>query len=80
VVISSEIGARKPAHVTYERVCQLLAVAPEQAVYIADEEEDLAGCQAAGMFPIFIAGEDDSSSIGLRIDSLSDLLRLLQPT
>ena len=74
VVISSEIGARKPDAVTYLRTCELLHVSPHCAVYIADEEEDLVGCEAAGMFPIFIAGEDRHSRVGLPIKTVSDLL------
>lgn len=77
VLISSDIGARKPDLLTYERICQLLDVPPEHSVYIADEEEDLIGCQDAGMFPIFIPGEDASSSVGFRVESVSDLLHVL---
>ncbi|MBM4432206.1 MAG: HAD family hydrolase, partial [Chloroflexi bacterium] len=77
VVISSKVRARKPDLITYERICQLLSIAPERAVYIADEEEDLVGCQAAGMFPIFVPGEDAHSRVGLPIARLSDLLVFL---
>ena len=77
VAISSEIGARKPDLRTYQRICQALSIAPERAVYIADEEEDLVGCQAAGMVPIFIPGEDACSRVGLPIARLSDLLLIL---
>ena len=73
VVISSDIGARKPHPLAYQRICGMMHIAPEQAAYIADEEEDLVGCQAVGMFPIFIAGQDASSSVGLVIERLSDL-------
>jgi FMN phosphatase YigB (HAD superfamily) len=78
VVISSEIGARKPDLLGYERVCQMLKVAPEKAIYVADEEEDLIACQAVGMFPIFVPGEDAGSTVGLLLENVSDLPRLLQ--
>jgi len=77
VVISSEIGARKPDAVTYLRTCELLNVSPHCAVYVADEEEDLVGCEAAGMFPVFIPGEDRHSGVGLPIRNVSDLLNWL---
>ncbi len=73
VVISSDIGARKPDPRTYLRICERIQMLPEHAVYVADEEEDLVGCQAVGMFPVFIAGEDASSRIGLSIERVSDL-------
>lgn len=76
VLISSDVGVRKPAPVIYERVCQLLGVAPRLAAYVGDEEEDLIGCQAVGMLPVFIPGQDSASSVGLRIETISDLLRL----
>ncbi len=74
VVISSEIGARKPDPRTYLCICEQIQVPPERAVYVADEEEDLAGCQAVGMFPVFISGEDASSRVGLSIGRVSDLV------
>jgi len=77
VVFSSQLGARKPAPWTYERICQLIRVPPQQAMYVADEEEDLIGCQAVGMFPVFIPGQDAASRVGLCIDALSALPRLL---
>ncbi len=77
VVISSEVGQRKPAGLVYRLVCEELNVPPGSTVYIADEEEDLLGCQAAGMFPIFIPGEDSQSDVGLEVGHVSDLLDLL---
>jgi putative hydrolase of the HAD superfamily len=76
VVISSDIGARKPDPLPYQHICHRMHIAPQQAAYIADEEEDLVGCQAVGMFPIFIAGQDASSSVGWVIERLSELLAL----
>jgi putative hydrolase of the HAD superfamily len=77
VVFSSQIGARKPLPLPYEQTCTLLQVPPEQALYVADEEEDLVGCQAVGMFPVFVPGEDSTSQVGLLLNALSDLPFLL---
>ena len=73
VVISSDIGARKPDLRTYLSICERIGVAPEHAVYVADEEEDLVGCQAVGMLPVFIPGQDSNSRVGLWIERVSDL-------
>jgi putative hydrolase of the HAD superfamily len=73
VVISSDIAARKPDPLPYLSICEQLQVPPEHAVYVADQEEDLVGCQALGMFPVFIPGQDASSRVGLWIRRISDL-------
>ena len=78
VVISSEVGMRKPDALIYRRACVELGVRPSRAAYIGDEEEDMVGAQAVGMLPIFIPGEDRSSSVGLQIDHLADLVALLK--
>ena len=80
VLISSDVGVRKPDPLPLRLICELMRVAPPEAVYVADEEEDLEAAQALGMFPIFIPGEDASSRIGLQIEAVSDLLRVLQTT
>jgi len=77
VLISSDLGARKPDLITYQSICRLLNVAPQRAIYIADEEGDLVGAAAAGMVPIFVPGEDSFSRIGLAISRAADLLTLL---
>jgi len=77
VLISSDIGVRKPDTVLYQRICQLLGVSPCEALYVADEEEDLRAAQAVGMFPVFIPGEDASSHVGVQIDEVADLLCIL---
>jgi len=74
VLISSDVGVRKPDPEVYQRICRLVRVPPGAAAYVADEEEDLLAAQAVGMFPVFIPGEDATSRVGLRVASVSDLL------
>jgi putative hydrolase of the HAD superfamily len=76
VVISSEVGVRKPDTGIYRQACEALGVPPSRAAYIGDEEEDMVGAQAVGMLPIFIPGQD-LSSIGMLIDRVADVLPLL---
>ncbi len=78
VVISSNLGLRKPDARTYQRACEELGVSPLRATYIGDEEEDMIGAQAAGMLPLFIPGQDADSSVGLQIDRVADLPALLR--
>ena len=73
VLVSSDIGVRKPDLSAYHDVCRMLGVQPGAAAYVADEEEDLVAAETVGMFPIFIPGEDRESRVGTRIEHLSDL-------
>jgi FMN phosphatase YigB (HAD superfamily) len=74
VLVSSDMGIRKPDLAAYREICRMLTVSPGSAVYVADEEEDVVAAEKVGMFPIFIPGEDRESKIGTRIERLSDLL------
>jgi putative hydrolase of the HAD superfamily len=74
ILISSDMGVRKPDLAPYREICRMLEVRPEAAVYVADEEEDVVAAERVGMFPIFIPGEDRESSIGTKIKVLSDLI------
>jgi putative hydrolase of the HAD superfamily len=74
VLVSSDIGVRKPDLAPYRDVCRVLQVRPEVAVYVADEEEDLVAAERVGMFPVFIPGEDRESKVGIKIERLSELL------
>jgi HAD superfamily hydrolase (TIGR01509 family) len=74
VLISSDRGMRKPDLALYREICRMLGVRPESAAYVADEEEDVVAAERAGMFPVFIPGEDRESKVGTRIERLSELL------
>ncbi len=76
VLISSDAGRRKPDAGLYVRACELAGCAPDTSVYVADEEEDLLAAQSAGMYPVFMPGEEAHCDIGVCIDKLSDLLSL----
>jgi len=78
VVISSQVGLRKPDPRLYRQVCEELGVLTSRAAYIGDEEEDMVGAEAVGMLPIFIPGEDSDSRVGLKIERLKDVLALLE--
>jgi putative hydrolase of the HAD superfamily len=74
ILISSDIGVRKPDLAAYQEICRMLEVRPEAAVYVADEEEDVVAAERVGMFPVFIPGEDRESSVATKIKGLSALI------
>jgi HAD superfamily hydrolase (TIGR01509 family) len=74
ILISSDMGIRKPDPATYRHICRMLEVSPGAAVYVADEEEDVVAAERMGMFPVFIPGEDRESSVGTKIKGLADLI------
>lgn len=55
VVISSEVGYRKPHPAFYDAVCNRLGLAPRQILYVGDDvENDLRGSQRAGFRAVLI--------------------------
>ncbi|MBE0477689.1 HAD family hydrolase [Candidatus Aerophobetes bacterium] len=77
ILISSEIGERKPHLMLYLKICEALKVELEKSAYIADEEEDLVVPEKIGMLPVFIPGEAFSSKVGITIKSLKELENIL---
>lgn len=49
VVLSHELGVVKPHPLTYETIAEQLGVLPEEAVFIDDRKEFIAGALAVGM-------------------------------
>jgi putative hydrolase of the HAD superfamily len=76
LIISSEVGWRKPAPKFFEAVCQRLACEPGQILFIGDSiENDYAGARSAGMRALLIdaAGRHVQSDVR-RIGSLAELV------
>jgi putative hydrolase of the HAD superfamily len=76
VLISTEVGVRKPSAEIYRRACALLGVPPAKAAYIGDENEDMIGALQVGMLPVFIPGQDETSGVGIQIEDVADVLVL----
>ncbi len=55
VVISSEVGVKKPQPAIFTLALEQTGLSREEAVYVGDTEADVAGAIAAGIHPIFIA-------------------------
>lgn len=78
LVISSEIGWRKPAPEFFAAMCQQAASAPEQVLYVGDDPvNDYEGAQAAGLQAVLFA-PDKSIAVPAEvyINALSDILDL----
>ncbi len=55
LVISSEIGWKKPAPAFFAALCEQVALAPEQVLLIGDDpDNDLAGALAAGLHALLL--------------------------
>jgi putative hydrolase of the HAD superfamily len=60
IVESSQTGLRKPDPAIYELVCQRLAIAPSQAVFLDDLGINLKPARAMGMTTIKVADPDEA--------------------
>jgi HAD superfamily hydrolase (TIGR01509 family) len=79
VVISSEVGIRKPDAGIYQVLLQRLEAKPEDCVFIDDRIPNLVAAQSLGIIPLWLGRQDDSNAreISYRIKNLSDLPALV---
>ena len=61
VVVSCEVGLRKPDAAMYEHVSQLLAVEPEATVLLDDFPSNIAGARAAGWHGVLVGADFDAA-------------------
>jgi putative hydrolase of the HAD superfamily len=55
ILISEEIGQRKPHAAIFEAACQALRITPAEAIFIGDSPSiDIAGAKGAGMGAIWL--------------------------
>ena len=55
VIISSEVGVKKPDPAIFSFGLEQTGLAPNDVVYVGDTQEDVTGAIAAGIRPIFLA-------------------------
>ncbi|MDJ0987590.1 MAG: HAD family hydrolase [Desulfobacterales bacterium] len=70
IIISSEVGVKKPDPAIFELALQHAGIAPAQAVYVGDTQDDVTGAIAAGIQPVFITRTDnptDSSALDFQM-------------
>lgn len=75
VVISGEVGWRKPSRYIFEAALSKLSASPEEAVFVGDEyETDILGAKKIGMRAILLDRENtDSEEADMSITSLDEL-------
>jgi len=54
IIISSEVGAKKPDPAIFGPALQQIGLSPGQVVYVGDTAADVAGAIAAGIHPVLI--------------------------
>jgi HAD superfamily hydrolase (TIGR01509 family) len=65
VVVSGEVGVKKPDPRIFSPALSQTGLRPDQAIYVGDSPEDVAGALAAGLHPILIRRDGaDSSQAG----------------
>jgi putative hydrolase of the HAD superfamily len=76
LVISSEVGWRKPAAQFYSSLCQAVGLAPEQTLYVGDDRAvDYDGARAAGLQAVLLDRTQQEQPPVRRVTRLSELLR-----
>ena len=75
LVISSEVGWRKPAPEFFAAMCRCVTLPPEQILYVGDDRvNDYEGARAAGLQAILFDPRGRYGSfVGQRLERLSDL-------
>jgi HAD superfamily hydrolase (TIGR01549 family) len=71
IVISGEIGVKKPDPRIFGRALEETGLTPREVVYVGDTEEDIVGARAAGITPILIRRFDNRTD-GAALDFASD--------
>jgi HAD superfamily hydrolase (TIGR01662 family) len=67
IVVSDEVGWRKPKPVIFERALEHLAIRPGQALFVGDRADvDVAGAQAVGMASAWINREASDLPEGMK--------------
>jgi putative hydrolase of the HAD superfamily len=78
LVISSEVGYRKPAPDFFLAVREAAALPPEQILFVGDDRaNDFEGARAAGMHAVLYDPAGVESALGPRITQLRELLHLV---
>lgn len=64
IIISSEVGWRKPSPDFFKAICEIMNLAPEHIAFVGDDvQNDFEGAQAAGMLAILVDPHEAAKSI-----------------
>ena len=75
IVVSGEVGWKKPANQIFATALSNLSIEPKDAVYVGDEyEADMVGAKNAGMHTVYLSCEPDArDTIDVTIRLLTEL-------
>jgi putative hydrolase of the HAD superfamily len=75
VIISAEVGWRKPAPAFFAAMCASIALPPQQVLYVGDDlENDFLGAQAAGCRAVLLDAGSKHGGLAPRVGALGELL------
>ena len=79
ILTSQQVGFRKPHLEGYSRAAVELKCAPENCIFIGDEEKDVVGANKAGMVSVLLDRNGHNRNFGQRytIVSLTELMSLI---
>jgi putative hydrolase of the HAD superfamily len=85
IVVSGEVGVKKPDPAIFRLALQRTGLRPEETVYVGDTDEDVTGSLAAGIAPILIRRDQPAQnespsggrSVGADIGATSPAVRTI---
>jgi len=78
VIVSGDVGTKKPDPRIFHLALQRTGLKPEEVVYVGDTEEDVVGARAAGILPIYLR-RDVMDNYGVASDFRADQEMLHPP-
>ena len=71
VVISAEVGIKKPDPRIFDSALEQTGMKPEEVVYVGDTEDDTEAARAAGIAPILIQRENEGNAFDFSVNKNS---------
>ena len=68
VVISAEVGVKKPDPRIFDSALEQTGMKPEEVVYVGDTEDDTEAARAAGIVPILIQREIEGNAFDFSVN------------
>ncbi len=68
VVISAEVGVKKPDPRIFDSALEQTGMKPEEVVYVGDTEDDTEAARAAGIVPILIQRENEGNAFDFSVN------------
>ena len=69
VVISAEVGIKKPDPRIFDSVFEQTGLKPEEVIYVGDTEDDTKAAHAAGIVPIVIQRDNEGNAFDFSVNT-----------